>query len=172
MRSIFGFLTPILGFYLVVLTVNLTMFTITYWYLLGLCKTIFVLTSLALNTDFFQIVNRRIFFGLVKSESSILWSYHDIINHLVLVKIFLNVFTDNFYNLSFGFTTSLYHILRVYQKDLIIVRVIVSRTNIVGYHQVGIRFLQFLPCSRNQLLFDTLASALKPMRIPLWIFLM
>jgi len=38
------------------------------------------------------------------------WYYH----YLVLVKIFLNVFTDNFYNLSFGFTTSLYHILRVY----------------------------------------------------------
>ena len=55
------------------------MFAIAAWLLLGLCQTLFVLPSLALNTDFFQIVNGRIFFGLVKSESAVLWSYHNII---------------------------------------------------------------------------------------------
>jgi len=54
------------------------MFTITAWQLLCLCQAIFVLASLALNADFLQIVNRRIFFGLVKPESAVLWSHHDI----------------------------------------------------------------------------------------------
>ena len=147
------------------------MLAITAWLLLCFCQTIFVLSSLTLNADFFQIVNRCVFFGLVKSESAILWSYHYTILHLVLVKIFFNIFTDNFYNLSLGFATSFYHIFRVYQKDLVIVRIIVSGTNIVGYHHVSIRFLQFLPCPETSSFFDTLASALKPMRIPLWIFL-
>jgi len=85
-----------------------------------------VLSSLALNADFFQIVNGCVFFGLVKPKSAILWSYHHIILYLVLVKIFFNAFTNNFCNLALGFAPRLYHTLRVYQKDLVIVRVVVS----------------------------------------------
>jgi len=80
---------------------------------------------------------------------------------MVLVKIFFNVFTDDLYNLSLSFTTSFYHIFRVYQKDLIIVRIIVSGTNIVGYYQVGIRFLQLLPCSGNKLFFRYIGFGLE-----------
>ena len=50
------------------------------------------------------------------------------------LKIFFNVFSDDFYDLSLGLATSLNYIFRVYQKDLVIVGVVVSRTNIVGYH--------------------------------------
>jgi len=74
---------------------------------------------------------------------------------------FLNIFTDNFYNLSLGFTTSLYHILRVNQEYFVIVRVVVSRTNIVGFHQVGLRLSQFFPCPGNQLLFRYVGFSLE-----------
>ena len=77
------------------------------------------------------------------------------------LKIFFDVFSDDFYDLSLGFATSFYYIFQVDQKDFIIVGVVVSRTNIVGYHQVGIRFPQFFPCPGNQLLFRYISFSLE-----------
>lgn len=56
-----------------------TVFTITTWLLFVFCKAIFVLSSLALNTNFFYIFYGRIFFRLIKTKSTVFWAYHNFV---------------------------------------------------------------------------------------------